>query len=167
MHRKATRPGTLLLWRTRAWEAIHWRTSDGNGSVVFFQLNLPFMWNLKKVYPCQGKGVKLQLRLTLVMRKEGLYFSSSIASLVANNSICDHGSHLRIENVFKCVRALRHPHLRKQFKQDKWNWNMSVSDQRWGLSWDTAHHGQVPPPGKGGLCRAARFHAAWRCIWAL
>lgn len=77
------------------------------------------MWNLKRVYPYQGKGVKLQLRLTLVMRTEGLYFSSSTASLVANNSICDHGSHLSIANVFKCLRALRHPHLRRQFKQDR------------------------------------------------
>lgn len=50
---------------------------------------------------------------------EGKDYSSSIASLVATISICDHGSHLSIANVFKCVRALRHPHLRRQFKQDR------------------------------------------------
>lgn len=64
------------------------------------------------------KGSQIAIKINFGYEEEGLYFSS-IASLVANNSICDHGSHLSIANVFKCVRALRHPHLRRQFKQDR------------------------------------------------
>ena len=36
-------------------------------------------------------------------------------SLVANNSICNHSSDWSIAKVSKRVRALRHPHLRRQF----------------------------------------------------
>lgn len=65
------------------------------------------------------KGSQIAIKINFGYEEGRTILSSSIASLVANNSICDHGSHLSIANVFKCVRALRHPHLRRQFKQDR------------------------------------------------
>lgn len=85
-----------------------------------FQLNLPF--NLRQhsrseeslSLPRKGSQIAIQINFGYEAGRTVL-FIINCTSLVATGSICDHGSSLGIANVSKCVRAVRHPHLRRQF----------------------------------------------------
>lgn len=62
------------------------------------------------------KGNQIAIKVNFGYEKGWtMLFVINCISLVANKSTCNHGSNLSIANVFKCVRALRHPHLRKLF----------------------------------------------------
>lgn len=62
------------------------------------------------------EGCQIAIKINFGYKKGGtMLFIINCISLVANKSTCNHGSILSIANVFKCVRTLRHPHLRRQF----------------------------------------------------
>lgn len=91
----------------------------------------------------------------------------SCISLVADNSVCSHGSNLSISTVSKGVRALRHLHLKRQ-------WTQGETELKWASKWPPLWPllGHCParassPLNAEGLCHDARSPAAWRCIWAL
>ena len=92
-------------------------------------------------------------------------FIINCISLVANNSICNHSSDWSIAKVSKRVRALRRPHLRRQFStRGKWSWNVPVSDHQCGLSWDTAHISS-PPPRRSVPCCLEMRSSPVRLVW--
>lgn len=91
---------------------------EGNGSGVFFNLicHLREYSDSEESLSLPRKESQIAIKINFGY-EEGrtMLFIINCISLVANNSICNHGSNLSIANVFKGVRALRHPHLRRCF----------------------------------------------------
>lgn len=136
-----------------------------------FQFNLPFksasgIW-INSSLPRKWSQIAIKISFGYEEGRTMLFINC--ISLVANNSICNHGSSLSIANVFKCVRALRHLHLKREAVLNKRKTELKCASKQ-PLLWPLLGH--CPPrasssPGEEGLCHAAWSPAAWRCIWAL
>lgn len=153
------------------WEQIHNSLENKwgiNRSVVFFNFICHFRDHSESEESLSLPRKRTQIAMNIDFGCEegwAMLFIINCISLVASNS-SSHGSNLSIINVSKRVRALRHPHLRRQFSTgEKRNWGC-YSELCDGLSRDHAQHVSELFLSRGP-CHAAQFPAAWRRIWAL
>lgn len=79
-------------------------------------LHLPLGGHLEpEVYLHWEEGAEMQLDIRFGSEAGPYSPTTDLTSLVANHSICNHGSNSSFTSVFQRVRAVRHPHLRRQF----------------------------------------------------
>lgn len=122
MNRKAASPRTALLQGNGDWYATRWKTREGNGPLAFstFICHLRVHLESEEICPYQGKRSQIAMKTNFGYEEgRAVLFIIRCISLVANDSIYDHGSNLSIANVAKCMRALRHLHLRRQWTQEE------------------------------------------------
>lgn len=107
----------------------------GNRTVGFINL----FWHFREHFESEESLCLSSKRTQIAIKvdfgcEEGwtTLFIVNCISLVANNS-SSHGSNVSIVNVLKCATALRHPQLRRQFKQEKNNRNVRRLTLRWPL----------------------------------